>query len=1449
VNILFVNYGDFKTNSLNHIAGFANALCAAGHACVVAVPSGPETISAICEPLFIPTTYAAALAKPGIFPDARPADIIHAWTPREGVRKFVLAYQRLLTTPARVIIHLEDNERYLIEAYTGKPFSELRTASPHDTDGWLVDGLPHPLRHESFLRVADGITHIVDRLKEHVPAGIPTQLLPPPVDFNLYRPAAPDAALRLELGLRSEEKIIVFTGSNTFANEPEMRELYLAVALLNQRGTPTRLIRTGFNSPTFLASLAFDYHAIVLDLGFVEKSKLPQLLALADVLVQPGRAGAFNDFRLPSKLPEFLAAGKPVVLPPTNLALLMQDGREAVFLKTGAPEEIAATCQRLFTDPKLCATLGKNAAAFARRHFDSAANTRALAAFYDAALARPAANDWSLTSDPVTSETELLTARLQALAPATLAPEFDHLALLLRDLELSLDATRGLQARELAAKSSALAEAQRHYELTAQHARNLELNTLEAQRLSRDHIGQLEAGHRQTETHASNLARTLAAAEVSLAQVTAARDQTTAHAANLETALTQTRRDADAHAARLEAAHAATRRHAANLEKTITDTRHHADAHAAQLEAAHAATRHHAANLEKALDTLRSQFARSETQRHQAETLLTSARKQMTALDLEIDRLEGVRGQLHNQIDFAHHQINELRAQGAALAESSAQAIAQVGERLRDQLATIRQREDVIRQRDEKIRHLQSTFSWRVTAPLRSLRRKFLDPRRPAAPLAPADSSPLPQPELPALPTHLTAFHAPAQRALPYSVDYPNRWGFAPRKLSLRGWCFADDGTSLKHLRAFINGRSYPGTYGLKRMDVLASVRDRPQAEYCGWKVEVELRDGDTHIVLEVGDHEGRWQVFFKNDLNVGAGFDVAELTSYERWVTTYDTLTNDRLSAQRESSRHLPRRPLISVLVPVYNTPEKWLTKAIASVGEQTYSNWELCLADDASTAPHVRPLLEHYAAADPRIKVCFREKNGHISAASNSALALATGDFIALLDHDDELTPHALYEIAMAHNADPTTDFFYSDEDKIDEEGHRHEPYFKPDFLPDLFLAQNYTSHLTVYRASLMRKAGGFRVGYEGSQDWDLALRVVSLMPDHSKIRHIPKILYHWRAIPGSTALLSSEKNYPVKAAHKALTDHFARLKQPVELIPVPGDHWRVKYPLPAQPPLVSLLIPTRNGLKFLQRCVDSILEKTTYPNYEILIVDNGSDDPATLDYLKAVAVKKSVRVVPFNAPFNYSAINNFAAKQANGTVLGLLNNDLEVIHADWLHEMVAQALRPQIGCVGAMLYYPNDTVQHAGVIIGLGGVAGHAFRDFPRNTEGVFNRARLVQNYGAVTAACLVIRKEVFDQVGGLDEKSLAVAFNDVDFCLKVRAAGYLNLWTPFAELYHHESASRGVEDTPEKHERFRGEVETMMKRWEKELKHDPAYNPNLTLELTDFTLAAPPRLWAP
>ena len=493
MNILFVNYGDFTTNSLNHIGGFANTLCAAGHACIVAVPARKETVAHLAHPLFIAATYDELLTLPKIFPDGRPADLIHAWTPREGVRKFTLAYQRGLATPARLVIHLEDNEQFLLEAYTGKKFSALRDAPLAETDAWLVDGLPHPLRHETFLRLADGVTHIVESLRAFAPPGAPTQLLPPGVDFSLYTPQPPDPKLRAELRLRDDERVIVFTGSNTFANEPEMRELYVAVALLNQRGTPTRLIRTGFNSPTFTDSLAFDHKKFVIDLGFVEKAKLPKLLALADVLVQPGRAGTFNDYRLPSKLPEFLAMGKAVVLPPTNIALTMQDGRDAVFLKTGAPEEIADACRRLFVDPPTCAKLGQNAVAFAKKHFDLAANSRALLAFYEATLARQPAADWSLARDPLTSETELVSAQARARAaspPALsnvegLASDVEHLALLTKQLESALELWR----RQPDAKLTQLTERVRSLQ---EHASNLETILADTRRLTTQHVANIE---------------------------------------------------------------------------------------------------------------------------------------------------------------------------------------------------------------------------------------------------------------------------------------------------------------------------------------------------------------------------------------------------------------------------------------------------------------------------------------------------------------------------------------------------------------------------------------------------------------------------------------------------------------------------------------------------------------------------------------------------------------------------------------------------------------------------------------------------------------------------------------------------------------------------------------------------------------------------------------------
>lgn len=569
----------------------------------------------------------------------------------------------------------------------------------------------------------------------------------------------------------------------------------------------------------------------------------------------------------------------------------------------------------------------------------------------------------------------------------------------------------------------------------------------------------------------------------------------------------------------------------------------------------------------------------------------------------------------------------------------------------------------------------------------------------------------------------------------------------------------------------------------------------------------------------------------------------------YAEWVRTFDDLGADDRQKIANHIYILSYRPLISILLPVYNTPEKWLRLAIESVRTQLYTNWELCIADDASTDPAVRPLLEEYRTLDPRIRVTFRAKNGHISAASNSALELATGDFVALLDHDDELTPDALYMIAVELNRYPDADIVYSDEDKIDEDGCRYQPFFKPDWNPDLLFSQNYICHLTAYRRSLVSNVGGFREGLEGSQDYDLCLRC-SAVSSAARIRHIRKVLYHWRAIKGSTAVSPSQKSYAENAGITALKDHFARIDPRIEVSR--GERsstYLITYPLPPIPPLVSIIIPTRDSVKVLKTCVSSILKKTSYKHFELIIVDNQSTEPEAIRYLAELGRDTRVRIVPYDAPFNYSAINNFAVRQAEGDVVCLCNNDLEVISPDWLTAMVRHAVRPEIGAVGAKLFYPDGRIQHGGVVLGLGGVAGHAFQGSPKDYVELWGRLILPQGISAVTAACLVIRKEIYTEVGGLDEEHLAVAFNDIDFCLKVREAGYRNLWTPLAKLYHHESYSRGCDDTPEKKARFEKEVVYMLQRWGAHLFTDPYYNPNLTLEAADFSLAWPPRVVKP
>jgi O-antigen biosynthesis protein len=567
-----------------------------------------------------------------------------------------------------------------------------------------------------------------------------------------------------------------------------------------------------------------------------------------------------------------------------------------------------------------------------------------------------------------------------------------------------------------------------------------------------------------------------------------------------------------------------------------------------------------------------------------------------------------------------------------------------------------------------------------------------------------------------------------------------------------------------------------------------------------------------------------------------------ADGNNYSKWIRDFDTLTDaDKATMIAQSNRFL-FQPLISIILPVYNPNPAWLREAIDSVRHQIYSNWELCIADDASPNPDIRRILNEYSKLDSRIKVELRKENGHISAASNSALEIAKGLWVALLDHDDTLPSHALYCVVESINKDSSIRLIYSDEDKINEKSQRFGPYFKCDWNPDLFYSHNMFSHLGVYEMDLIREVGGFRLGFEGSQDYDLALRCIERV-DQNQIHHIPRVLYHWRMHAESTASSADAKPYAMIAGERAINDHLVRegVDAKAEL---KAFGYRVHYELPANLPLVSIIIPTRNGLELLQRCIDSIFERTEYGNYEILVVDNGSDDLALLDYLKSIALKPNVRVLHDGRPFNYSQLNNGAVKVARGAVICLLNNDIEVISAGWLSELVSHALRPDVGAVGAKLLFPDGTIQHAGILLNVTGIAAHAHKGFPRDAHGYFSRANLIQNFSAVTGACLVVRKSVYQSVGGLNEAELAVAFNDVDFCMRIRDAGYRNVWTPYAELYHHESATRGYEDSPEKVARFEKEVEYMKSRLEN--LEDPFYSPNLTCACSDFSLAWPPRV---
>lgn len=569
----------------------------------------------------------------------------------------------------------------------------------------------------------------------------------------------------------------------------------------------------------------------------------------------------------------------------------------------------------------------------------------------------------------------------------------------------------------------------------------------------------------------------------------------------------------------------------------------------------------------------------------------------------------------------------------------------------------------------------------------------------------------------------------------------------------------------------------------------------------------------------------------------------------YSEWVRRYDTLSSDDHAALVRRAEALDKKPVISVLMSAEHPNPECLVQAVESVLAQIYPHWELCIAVAVDSSPVIKPILQRFASQDARIKLIFGDAVEPLkpTSARQAALSLATGEWIVLLDAIDLIAVRALFMLAEGVNKHPEVRLMYSDEDKLagpwGDEGERCLPDFKPDWNLDLFYAQDFTEHLCAIDTALVRQVGGFDARFNSAASFDLSLRCIEQL-DARQIYHIPFILYHKRLAETMDASSLLEGTHALMQGEAALNAHFER-RGMAATAHTAELGYRISYALPAQPPLVSLIIPTKNNTQLLRQCIESILYKTSYPHYEMLIVDNGSDLPETLDYLKSLASEPRIRVIRDSYAFNYSALNNAAVKLAKGEVIGLINDDIEVKTGDWLSEMVSHALRPDVGAVGARLWYPDHTLQHAGMVL-VGGVARHAHKHLPQGAPGFCGRAVLTQEFTAVTGACLVVKKALYEQVGVLNERELAIGFNDVDFCLRLQEAGYSNVWTPYAELYHHESATRGQDDSPEKQRRAEKELRYMRKRWGNKLHIDPAYNPNLTDGHGDFSLAWPPRV---
>lgn len=579
----------------------------------------------------------------------------------------------------------------------------------------------------------------------------------------------------------------------------------------------------------------------------------------------------------------------------------------------------------------------------------------------------------------------------------------------------------------------------------------------------------------------------------------------------------------------------------------------------------------------------------------------------------------------------------------------------------------------------------------------------------------------------------------------------------------------------------------------------------------------------------------------------------------YAPWFEKYRA-DSEELARQSKQEGRLAHRPLVSVVVPCYQTPEKYLREMMDSVRAQSYSNWQLCLAD-ATPTDEVAQIVEDYCRQhqEERICYCHLQENKGIAGNTNVGMELSEGEWIGLLDHDDLLAPEALYEMVQFMNCEPEAELIYSDEDQVEEtkKGLQHKnPHFKPDFSPDLLRSNNYITHFLCVKREIAKKAGGMREQFDGAQDYDFILRCTELAV---KVGHVPKVLYHWRVHSNSTADNPLSKMYAYEAGQRALQEHLERTGQPgLVSQSIHFGFYRVKYPVTGTP-LVSILIPNKDQAGTLRRCIES-LKKSTWKHYEVIVIENNSQQEETFHYYRelcginkeisrdgrklycegALPGGQRVKVVVWEGAFNYSAINNFGASYAKGEYFVLLNNDIEIITEDWLEEMLGNCQRQEVGIVGARLYYPDNTIQHAGIVVGIDGIAANMFPGLRRGQEGYFHKAAIQLNYCAVTAACLMVSRKIYEQVHGLEEQ-LSVAFNDLDFCLRVRREGYLVVYNPYVEAYHFESKSRGIEDTKEKVRRFGEEIEFIRTRWIDLLKEgDPYYNPNFSLKKCNYAL---------